>query len=1398
VAQTSSGAHAGWENLNYRFPVLDPRTTITFSVLSQGKRAGSLVVTATDLLNTPRTAQGFTEITRNILGASSRQIIGKLHLCLLMAPHLSEQQIATFTARVARDPVTKGNLHTLSRLGTLDLYLVSCTDISLIFRLLYCTVAIGPYMNLTDPVVNQRGTCIISNLDPQRWHNIILYERSHLLLTLHGELSVVGSMLVSVSDILAVPVDKDGFVVVYGSLLSGLVVKGGASIACKIHMAQGGLFGGGAAGGFNTSITDVQEATVPVIPSTDSSPAALITNNGSLVLHNTHSLTHSLLPLVGAVSTRYDRSAVQITSIAASSLRAIHKVGKNSPLVRMETRGFKFTSPSLSYAGSSALWRDLMWPLELSQPAKVKLTVLSSGSVVIGIATITIEDVLEELARQDADSFQAQLGPFKILKAGECNGEVTLNLQFREEVAPVANSSNHLNVLQRPEHASQEYSDSLFQIGGVEGESTILVLHDTSPADAFTAGVVAEYARQTDSDLADNQSIFSGTPGESLVGSGGSQQSIYDDSHAGEEGDEVSGSTQYDSRFTRSSAPYSSELDSSTMLTDRTDVSGASGSRPKTSVGLETITIASGSANGHSSSEGCASQSLSQQQQLLSSSESQQSRLDYSSSGVRSTDESSSALSPSGSTTLFSPSRSTVSQTRSLFVSESDSPSAESQSLYTAISGSLASSSHFGTDTYYTTRSSPGDSSSSRYADSRHSGGASRSMASSHRTGSSDDSQSSTFSESQSQSLLTNTLFNSSSAGGLHGGPSLLSVMSGEEDDDESLVELQKDKLRVDDLLSVDTSSVRDVMSFYSDRAGDDQGSLHTDLRLKEMNVVDGETRLPLTGRSESSAFSAYSQFSDYSQYSSDNSARSGNSSSRSDFDSPRSQYSEGDGGGWDDEDDLGTARNTDRNRIVGDEHGDYSLPPAQMRNDNKLSRNAPSTGDYYRSTAPQPPSHVAPRLFSQDLLYFDLTPLRFSLPPSMTLRGVARVTACELVRYVTSSVVDSFVAMYTGGNYSLRADPGSSSTSTLLDEHCPLSDADLLRYLACRAVRTYVSVGGTNILRFKVHQMESAVLDRQFGIDVVSVSSGGSSETRDVPKFMQTNNKNQLMMGGQFRKRVGITMTAGGEKGPGDELKEFSTAPENDDQDPPSDPDEIELVTGFDRTQLREDFFAKGDPQQSALFKYAPIHSIPAAIPMRAKVSILELLGLDIGFMDPRVLPKRPYLTACKPYGNWAGETGPLWTDIDCLQKSDLVLNFLGLDSTWRWETFLLRMGQSLVFDLHDGGSGLVFAKSRLTYEELMCRTKRPLREGFPESDNKGQLQYEVTTYLQFIVANEYGGGSFGGVVRMFLDLSVNIYVRPKKSTEYWDRHRIHHWKNFPLTPINTGSSLHACVTVS
>jgi len=58
----------------------------------------------------------------------------------------------------------------------------------------------------------------------------------------------------------------------------------------------------------------------------------------------------------------------------------------------------------------------------------------------------------------------------------------------------------------------------------------------------------------------------------------------------------------------------------------------------------------------------------------------------------------------------------------------------------------------------------------------------------------------------------------------------------------------------------------------------------------------------------------------------------------------------------------------------------------------------------------------------------------------------------------------------------------------------------------------------------------------------------------------------------------------------------------------------------------------------------------------------------------------------------------------------------------------------------------------------------------------------------VEFNIANEYGGGKLGGVVRMHIDISVNTFVRSKKSTEYWDQHRVEHWTAYPIVPISTG----------
>ena len=160
-------------------------------------------------------------------------------------------------------------------------------------------------------------------------------------------------------------------------------------------------------------------------------------------------------------------------------------------------------------------------------------------------------------------------------------------------------------------------------------------------------------------------------------------------------------------------------------------------------------------------------------------------------------------------------------------------------------------------------------------------------------------------------------------------------------------------------------------------------------------------------------------------------------------------------------------------------------------------------------------------------------------------------------------------------------------------------------------------------------------------------------------------------------------------------------------------------------------------------------------------------------------IIDLSPLLNTMQPFGNWAAETGVAWKNLNALNpkiRDDFILNCYDLQGKWKWERFILRIGQFIVFDLHDAGSGLLVAKCKLPFTDIM----------YKHLDTKTDI---ISVFLEFIIANEYGGGTIGGVARLHLDLSVNTFIRPKKSTDYWEQHRIEHWKTFPVPPISTGT---------
>ena len=145
---------------------------------------------------------------------------------------------------------------------------------------------------------------------------------------------------------------------------------------------------------------------------------------------------------------------------------------------------------------------------------------------------------------------------------------------------------------------------------------------------------------------------------------------------------------------------------------------------------------------------------------------------------------------------------------------------------------------------------------------------------------------------------------------------------------------------------------------------------------------------------------------------------------------------------------------------------------------------------------------------------------------------------------------------------------------------------------------------------------------------------------------------------------------------------------------------------------------------------KVRGLYTVPI---LRGQFEILDILGFDVSFLDKRCVPTRPYLTACKPYGDWAAECAPLWIGNRGLDPTDMHLTYRDLSGQWGWPKVNLRLGQSVVMDFHDGGSGLIFCKLRLRYEMLESVL------------DENEI---VTCYCEAEIANEYGGG-ITGVVR-------------------------------------------------
>jgi hypothetical protein len=382
----------------------------------------------------------------------------------------------------------------------------------------------------------------------------------------------------------------------------------------------------------------------------------------------------------------------------------------------------------------------------------------------------------------------------------------------------------------------------------------------------------------------------------------------------------------------------------------------------------------------------------------------------------------------------------------------------------------------------------------------------------------------------------------------------------------------------------------------------------------------------------------------------------------------------------------------------------------------------------------------------------------------SESIIEVSRTVAEKNVSRWLVDVIESLVAMEIGLNYSVDCDDSAENNYGNLDV---LIGIDPAYYVPRMTVAKVLTIAVTRAISDTVEAYDdndnddgncqamgnTSVADfiRPSGChdDLTTSTTSLSREITEIaggPAIKLTDSliveNKESAQPQRWRKRQGVTLQA---------VTNLVGVPEKE--------PELELDEG----EVSDDYFFKVDG-------YPPV-------PIKAKITMLDILGFDVSCIDRSIFPRRPYLTACKPYGNWAGRTKEVFVsdkEQRLMTKDDMVFNWYNLSETEGWDSFAMRVGQVLVFDLHDAAAGLIIAKGKVPYEAVLSKKR----------DGDDRIAFAV----DMKIANEYGGGSFTALVRVFIDLSIMKYVRPPKPPEYWEKHRIHHWKTYPLSPICTG----------
>jgi hypothetical protein len=242
------------------------------------------------------------------------------------------------------------------------------------------------------------------------WSPAPLFAKKHLFLRVVSEDELIGSIVISCEDILKLPRDMFGTVVIAGELMDGSIVKGTVQIRCKIQPFDGDLLEtkqflkDRVQSGHKERKMSRMSAVSPSSKGSRGSRRLLSTKSLSIrsflvkdddEQENDEEEVSSFnkRPLSATTPTPIF-TRVCVHEILLTELRAAHTIAKNAPVVSFHCGSYNAKTDAHEGAGSEAKWVNQSFAFTMRKMTYCKISVSSKG-IFLGSTIVSTREVLE-------------------------------------------------------------------------------------------------------------------------------------------------------------------------------------------------------------------------------------------------------------------------------------------------------------------------------------------------------------------------------------------------------------------------------------------------------------------------------------------------------------------------------------------------------------------------------------------------------------------------------------------------------------------------------------------------------------------------------------------------------------------------------------------------------------------------------------------------------------------------------------------------------------------------------------------------------------------------------------------------------------------------------------------